>query len=261
VKLAVVIPALDEEARVAAAVASARAVEGSAAGAAGSVPAAFSPANGPNEKAVPMRAPAPAPAGDLDVVVVDGGSADATAERARAAGARVVASAPGRARQLEAGARAAVGDAVVFLHADSRLPRGWDRAVRDALADPGVAGGAFRLRYEGGGPALRLVEWGAGLRARLLRLPYGDQALFVRRSVLQAMGGVPQVPLMEDLDLVRETRRRGRLAILPLAVTTSGRRYRGRVLRHMLRNWVALAAWRLGLDRRRVAAWYRRRGS
>jgi len=258
VKLAVVIPALDEEARVAAAVASARAVEGSAAGAAaGVIPAVPIPAQAARaakEQAEPVQAPAP----DLDVVVVDGGSADATAERARAAGARVVPSAPGRARQLEAGARAAVGDALVFLHADSRLPRGWARAVRHALADPGVAGGAFRLRFEEGGPGLHLVAWGAGLRARLLGLPYGDQALFVRRGVLQAMGGVPQVPLMEDLDLVREMKRRGRLAILPLAVTTSGRRYRGRVIRHMLRNWVALAAWRLGLHRRRVAAWYRR---
>jgi len=242
VKLAVVIPALDEEERVAAAVASARTSTADASDPSDAVP------TGPASRAVP----------EPDVVVVDGGSADATAERARAAGARVVASAPGRARQLERGAEAAAGDAVLFLHADSRLPPGWADAVRRALADPEVAGGAFRLRFEERGAGLRLVEWGAGLRARLLALPYGDQALFVRRRVLEAMGGVPQAPLMEDLDLVAEMRKRGRLAILPLPVTTSGRRYRGRVLRHMLRNWAALVAWRLGLDRRRVVAWYRR---
>jgi rSAM/selenodomain-associated transferase 2 len=223
VEIAVVIPTLDEEAHVAAAVASA---VGEAAG------------------------------GAVDVVVADGGSRDATVARARDAGARIVASAPGRARQLNAGLEEAVGDAVVFLHADSRLPEGWRRAVTLALAEPAVAGGAFRLRFEGDGLPLRFLEWGVRLRLRFGGLPYGDQALFARRSLLDALGGVPEAPIMEDLDLAREIRRHGRLVILPLAVRTSARRYRGRVLRHMLRNWLALAGWRLGLDRARLAAWY-----
>ena len=99
-------------------------------------------------------------------------------------------------------------------------------SVRAALADPRVVGGAFRLRFESRSPALRLIEWGARLRVALWRLPYGDQALFVRRSVLEELGGVPQAPIMEDLDLVRSLQRRGRIACLPLAVTTSARRYR-----------------------------------
>ena len=221
VTIAVVIPALDEAESVADAVASAQ---------------------GPG----------------VDVVVVDGGSRDATAARARAAGARVLASPPGRARQLAAGARQATGDVVLFLHADTRLPPGWHGALRRACGDPRVAGGAFGLRFAGGGAGLRLVEWGARLRGRLLRLPYGDQALWVRRAVLEAIGGVPQAPIMEDLDLVRAVRRHGRWASLPLAVETSPRRYRGRVLRHMLRNWLALLAWRVGVDRARVADWYAR---
>lgn len=221
-KIAVVIPALDEEGLVAAAVESAR---GDAA----------------------------------DVVVADGGSRDATRERAREAGARTVRSAPGRARQLNAGLDEAHGDAVLFLHADTRLPEGWGGAVTRALADPGVAGGAFRLRFErraGSGFALRFLEWGVWLRVSLMGLPYGDQALFARRSLLDALGGVPEAPIMEDLDLAREIRRHGRLTLLPLAVTTSARRYEGRVLRHMWRNWLALAGWRLGFDRARLAAWY-----
>jgi rSAM/selenodomain-associated transferase 2 len=221
VRIAVVIPALDEAGRVVDAVASARAP-------------------------------------GVEVWVVDGGSRDGTAERAKASGAQVLAAPRGRAAQLDAGTRASEGEVVLLLHADTRLPPGWAEAVRAALAEPGVVGGAFRLRFDGPGAALRLVEWGARLRSRWLGLPYGDQALFARRSALEAAGGVPQAPIMEDLDLVRALRRQGRLVLLPLAVTTSPRRYRGRALRHMLRNWVALAAWRLGVDRARVAAWYGR---
>lgn len=200
-----------------------------------------------------------AQAADVEVIVVDGGSRDATVERARAAGARVLEAPRGRARQLQAGARASGGEAVVFLHADTRLPPGFDAALRAALADPGVAGGSFALRFDVRSPGLRAIEWGAALRRRLFDLPYGDQALFVRRRVLVAIGGVPDAPLLEDLDLVRAVRRHGRLVRLPLPVTSSARRYlAGGVLRTMLRNWVALAGWRLGVDRERLAAWYRR---
>lgn len=218
-KIAVVIPTLDEEGSVAAAVASACAQ-------------------------------------DVEVWVVDGGSRDATARRAVAAGARLLEAPPGRAGQLEAGGQAAGGEVLLFLHADTRLPEGWEQAVESACHDPGVAGGCFQLRFDASGSGLRIVEWGARLRVALFGLPYGDQALFVRRDVLDAMGGVPQAPIMEDLDLAREIKRHGRLVRLPLAVKTAARRYRGRVFRQMLRNWVALMGWRLGLDRERLAAWY-----
>ena len=195
----------------------------------------------------------------VEIIVADGGSRDATCERAAAAGARVVAAAPGRARQLAAGAGAAEADAILFLHADTRLAPGWADAVRGALADPAVAGGAFAFRFAEPGLALRLVEWGVRARLALAGLPYGDQALFARRSALEAIGGVPQAPIMEDLDLVRALRRRGRLALLALPATTSARRYRDRgVLRTVAKNTLALLGWRLGLDRARIAAWYRR---
>jgi rSAM/selenodomain-associated transferase 2 len=194
----------------------------------------------------------------IEIVVVDGGSRDRTADRARAAGARVLTSPPGRALQLETGWRATEGEVVLFLHADTRLPRGWAGAVRDALADPAVAGGAFRLRFAERSPGLAIVEWGAALRARWAGLPYGDQALFARRAALVACGGVAPVPIAEDLDLVRALRREGRLALLPLAVATSARRYRRRgVFRTWLRHAVALVAWRLGVDRARIARWVR----
>jgi len=220
VKLSVVVPALDEAAEIEAAVGGALA-EGA------------------------------------EVLVVDGGSRDPTSRLAAQAGATVLHSSPGRARQLGVGAMNARGEVVLFLHADTRLPRGWATAVRDALADTAVVGGAFRFGFDRPGPLLRVVEWGTRLRVTLFRLPYGDQALFVRRSVLEAIGGVPQVPIMEDLDLVREMKGRGRIALLALPVTTSARRYRARgIARTVLRNAVASSAWALGLERARVAAWY-----
>jgi len=222
VQLTVVIPALDEADQITAAIASARAI-------------------------------------GSEIIVVDGGSRDATRERAAQAGACVVKSAPGRARQLAAGAHLARGDTILFLHADTRLPPDWDASVRAALADPRVVGGAFRLRFDQRSLALSLIEWGARLRVALWRMPYGDQALFVRRSVLEELGGVPQAPIMEDLDLVRDLKRRGRLACLRPAVTTSARRYcAAGPLRGMLRNWLAVAAWWLGVPRERIAAWYQR---
>lgn len=194
----------------------------------------------------------------VEIVVVDGGSHDRTVDRARAAGARVLTSPPGRARQLETGWRATEGEVVLFLHADTRLPRGWAEAVRHALADPAVVGGAFRLRFAERSLGLAIVEWGARLRARVAGLPYGDQALFARRAALAAIGGVPQVPIAEDLDLVRALRGRGRIALLDAPVETSARRYlRGGVLRVWSRHALALAAWRLGVDRARIARWVR----
>lgn len=198
-------------------------------------------------------------AAGVEIIVADGGSRDATRERAVAAGARVLRVEPGRARQLEAGARASDADAVVFLHADTKLSPGWAEALRGALADPGVVGGAFAFRFAEPGLGLRIVEWGVRVRLALARLPYGDQAVFARKSALLAIGGVPQAPILEDVDLVRALRRRGRLALLALPAVTSGRRYLERgVVRTVARNALVLLACSLGLDRARLAAWYRR---
>ncbi|MGH0028303.1 MAG: TIGR04283 family arsenosugar biosynthesis glycosyltransferase, partial [Myxococcota bacterium] len=190
-----------------------------------------------------IRSTQRASACEVEIIVVDGGSQDETAQRAAGAGARVVSSGPGRARQLAAGARAAGGDVLLFLHADTRLPEGFDRAALCALGDPGVVGGAFRLRFDTRSLGLRIIEWGTRLRVALFRLPYGDQALFVRRATLEEMGGVPQAPIMEDLDLVDAMKRRGRLALLPLPAVTSARRYTAHgTLRTALRHWAAMFA-------------------
>ena len=197
----------------------------------------------------------------VERIVVDGGSHDGTQERARQLGAeRVLAADPGRSRQMDAGYREARGEAVLFLHADTRLDPGWCDAALRALEDPATAGGAFRLCFDGPGLMLRLVEWGAQLRSRLGGLPYGDQALFVRKRLLDAAGGIAPVPIFEDLDLVKLIKRGGRLALLPVCARTSSRRYeRNGAIRQVLRNQAALAGYLLRLPRGRVASWYRRR--
>jgi uncharacterized protein len=195
----------------------------------------------------------------VEVVVVDGGSRDATPTLAREAGAFVVESERGRAQQLRCGSQHANGDWIVFLHADTRLPEGWLEAIGRAAAEPACAGGAFALGFEERGFFFRWIEFWVAVRNAILRLPYGDQAIFVRRSVLEAMGGVPRVPILEDLDLVRGIRARGRLRLLSLSVTTSGRRYlRGGRLRTVLLHQWALVGWWLGWDRARLAERLRR---
>jgi rSAM/selenodomain-associated transferase 2 len=190
----------------------------------------------------------------IEVIVVDGGSRDETRRLARNAGARVLACERGRARQLRMGGEKSTGDVVLFLHADTRLESGWQEAVQQVLSDPECAGGAFAFRFAERGPRERWIEWGVALRVALFRLPYGDQALFVRRSVLERMGGIPIVPIMEDLDLVRAIKRAGRLQILERTATTSSRRYvRGGTLRTVFQHQRALLGWWLGWDRTRLA--------
>ncbi len=197
----------------------------------------------------------------VERIVVDANSSDGTSQTARFLRAeKVIQALPGRAHQMDAGYREASGPVVLFLHADTRLEPGWNGAVLAALEDPAVAGGAFALRFEAAGWRYRLLERGVELRSRLGGLPYGDQALFVRRRVLDQMGGIAPVPIFEDLDVVQAIKRAGRLALLRHPVHTSARRYtRNGWLRQVLRNNTALAGYLLDLERDRIARWYRRR--
>lgn len=194
-----------------------------------------------------------------EVLVVDGGSGDGTPEVARRAGARVLTARRGRGIQLHTGARAAGGDILLFLHADTRLPRGAMAAVEAALGDPAVVGGKFRLRFEHRHPVLGAVAFGS-------RLPwawasYGDAATFVRRDVYERMGGFEDVPLFEDHRFFARLRREGRIRVLPLEVTTSCRRFcRRGPLRQLLENAALLAGHALGASPRRLADRYRESG-
>jgi rSAM/selenodomain-associated transferase 2/rSAM/selenodomain-associated transferase 1 len=195
---------------------------------------------------------------DVDVVVADGGSGDGTAAAAVAAGARVVAGPRGRAPQLNAGAAAAGGEVLLFLHADTSLPAGWARAVRDALRDQRIGGGAFSFATDSPRRELRLIERAANWRGRRLGVVFGDQAIFARREVFAALGGFPDQALMEDYELVRRLRRRHRFVVLAEPAVTSARRWEARgPWRTSLRNVAITAAYLAGVAPRRLAAWYR----
>ena len=195
---------------------------------------------------------------DVELIVVDGGSRDGTVDVARQFTDKVFLGARGRANQMNVGAQQSRGDILLFLHGDTALPPSALEEVRRALLDDTVAGGAFRLRFASSRRALQLIAWGANLRSRFFGLPYGDQALFMRRSVFELIGGFPPWPLMEDVDLVGRLKRVGRLVLLPEAVTTSARRWEHEgVLWTSVRNSLLLLAFRLGFSPAWLSQWYR----
>ena len=192
----------------------------------------------------------------IEVIVVDGGSSDQTTTIAAQRGALVVPSKPGRGLQMNAGAAAARGRILLFLHADSVLPDGYRAMVVDALAGSDVALAAFRLNIEPGTPALRRVARLANFRARRLHLPYGDQAFAVRASVFRRMNGFREWPLMEDFEFVRRAGRVGRVEILDAVVHTSGRRWLScGVLRTTLAHQACIAGYLCGVAPERLARW------
>ncbi len=160
---------------------------------------------------------------EVELIVVDGGSTDGT-PRLIPGDARLLAAPRGRAVQLNCGARASRGEVLLFLHADTRLPAGWREAVVGSLRWPEVSGGAFQIRIV---PALGPLHLLNHLRLPAdWRLMFGDQAQFARREAFFRVGGFPEIPLMEDLELARRLGRVGRLARLPLRVSSSSRRFR-----------------------------------
>jgi len=194
-----------------------------------------------------------------EVVVVDGGSRDDTVAIASTfAGVRVVAAPRGRGPQMNAGARATTADVVLFLHADVALPPDAPRRVGAALAAPDVVAGAFRVRtmIEDGPAWLRPLVRLADARSRVTRLPYGDQAVFVRRTAFERAGGFPAQPLMEDVELARRLRRLGRVVTVPATVRVSGRRFVARPVRSALAMRLFPLLYRCGVSPERLARLY-----
>lgn len=195
--------------------------------------------------------------GAAEVLVVDGGSADRTRETAVALGARVIEAARGRGVQLDRGARAARGEWFVFLHADTRLEAGWREAILGLPA--GAVGGAFRFALDTERAGRRYAEWAVGLRCRTLGIPFGDQAIFCRRAAYAAAGGFAALPLFEDVAFVRRLRRLGPTVLLPPRALTSARRWeRDGALVTTLRNNALLLLFLAGVSPRRLAELYER---
>jgi rSAM/selenodomain-associated transferase 2 len=202
-----------------------------------------------------LTALAPFRARGVEVIVADGGSHDGTAALAQPLADRVITSTRGRAMQMNAGAAAALGDVLLFLHADTRLPEDADRLVLDGLSNAGKIWGRFDVRFDGGG--LGLIAFMMNWRSRATGIATGDQAMFVTRAAFEHAGGFPDIALMEDLALSARLKRDARPLSLHARVTTSARRWRKHgVLRTILRMWKLRLAYALGADPVKLARAY-----
>ena len=191
-----------------------------------------------------------------EVIFADGGSSDAIAEIADATGARLIRAPRGRGAQLAAGASAARGAWLLFLHADSVPGSGWAEAVRRHTARHGDEAGYFRLAFDSAHPMARVTAAWANLRSRLFALPYGDQGLLISRALYEKIGGYPEIPLMEDVAIARKLRRR--LRPLGATITTSAERYEAEGWLHRGgRNLGTLARYLLGVPPERLSEHYR----
>jgi len=196
---------------------------------------------------------------DTEIIVVDGGSSDDTVKRSIMAGVQVESSLPSRAIQQNMGAKQARGKVLLFLHADTHLPDGYVLHIFDALMDPKTVVGAFRFKTDLNHPLMKVIEFVTNIRSHYLRLPYGDQCLFMRKQVFDSVSGFPQVPIAEDLFLIRLLAKRGSVSIVPAYVVTSARRWRTLGLfRTTLVNQIILAGYYLGVPPQRLASFYRR---
>ncbi len=192
-----------------------------------------------------------------ELIVSDGGSTDGIVEIAETVGARVVSGPAGRGRQLRRGAEAARGEWLMFIHADSRLPDGWIAAVERHIERAPDKAAVFRLGFDDDGFAARWVAGWANVRTRLFAMPYGDQALILSRRLYDEIGGYRDIPIMEDVAIVRALGRR-RIAVLPAVLTTSATKYRREGwFRRGLKNWRCVALYFAGVDPEKIAEKYR----
>ncbi len=196
---------------------------------------------------------------NIEIIVVDGGSNDDTIFLAKSLNAKVINGSPPRGRQMNQGAAEAIGDILLFLHADTLLPENFSQHIKDALERPGVIAGAFELCIDSEISALRLIEHLSNFRSRYLKTPYGDQAIFVSSKRFHQVGGFLDIPIMEDFELVRRLNKEGKIVTLPIPVSTSPRRWENiGILRTTLINQTVIAAYYMGISFDVIARWYRR---
>jgi rSAM/selenodomain-associated transferase 2 len=194
---------------------------------------------------------------DAEIIVVDGGSTDASAAIARPLCDMLIDGSRGRALQMNAGARASHGDALVFVHADTIVPSTFAADIASALSEPAVVGGRFDVVLDESALPYRIIGAMISIRSRISRTGTGDQAIFVRRDVFDRLGGFPRLELCEDLEFSRRLKRAGRIACLRTRVTTSARRWnRDGVVRTVIRMWLIRAMYLMGVPPARLKRMY-----
>ncbi|WP_017654029.1 TIGR04283 family arsenosugar biosynthesis glycosyltransferase [Fortiea contorta] len=195
---------------------------------------------------------------NVEIIVVDGGSEDDTVKIVQSLGIPVITSPSNRAVQMNLGAIAATGEILLFLHADTQLPTQYDCLIRAAL-QPGIVAGAFSLQIDASPAAIRWIEWGVNWRSRFLQMPYGDQAIFLTKQIFQEIGTFPELPIMEDFELMRRLKSIGKITTLSVPVVTSARRWLQKgILSTTLLNQIVIIAYLLGISPQRIRRWYSR---
>jgi rSAM/selenodomain-associated transferase 2 len=195
---------------------------------------------------------------DLEVIVVDGDMEGKTIREIRNGDVIKSVSPKGRGRQMNKGASLAKGDILLFLHTDTELPGGAFTVISSTVDKVQCVAGSFDLGIKSERPIFRLIEWIVHIRTRITRIPYGDQAIFIKRDVFNNMNGYREIPLMEDVDLMKRIRKsEGRICIIPQKVKTSPRRWeREGVLYCSLRNLMLTSLYHLGVDPEKLVKFY-----
>jgi len=193
-----------------------------------------------------------------ELVIVDGGSTDGSRQILEEAGVNWLETERGRAVQMNAGAAACRSDLLLFLHIDTLIDAAHIQAVRSAMRSPEAVGGRFDLCLDGDSPLFPLIAWFINGRSRLTKISTGDQAMFIRRNLFESLGGFPEQPLMEDIELSRRLKRQGRIVCLSQKVASSGRRWQKHgVLRTVLLMWRLRLLYWLGVPAEKLALLYR----
>lgn len=204
-----------------------------------------------------VQAVFPAPA--HEIIVVDGSPAGDTLAAVSLPQIKTIHSGKGRGRQMNQGAAMAKGEILLFLHADTLLPKNAPQLITDLLSkDPDLVGGAFSLGIDDDCVLLKIIEYSANLRSRLTRVPYGDQSIFIRKDCFDRVGGFMEIPIMEDLELMTRIRKQGSpIHILKQKSVTSSRRWNKEgIAICTLRNWLIRLLYHLGVSADRLAVWY-----
>ena len=194
---------------------------------------------------------------NVEVIVVDGGSSDKTVYEAKSAGAQIIKSQPPRSSQMNKGAEEAKGEILLFLHADTILPSGYELTVRGTLDYPEICAGAFHFKLDEESPSLSRSEKLANFRSEILKMPYGDQGIFLKKSLFDEVGGFPEMPIMEDFEFVRRVRKYGDIFTAPFPAITSDRRWKERgVLKTTTINQLMIVGYYLGISPEKLRKWY-----